>query len=472
MRGRVILLGLAVAWGAAGCASGGGPVARAVAPDAPAEAAESDRSREDFAATVAELGLGEGEAPADWARVRDRMAGLADRYPRFAPAWYNLGVAEEALDRPEPAVEAYRRALALDEHPPEVEASLGRLLIERGRRAEADALLREVVARDPSAARARVTLGWLRLEDGDLDEVRRLGVEALTYRPRLRDAYCLLGEEAFAREADLRVELLAGQGFELDEGLACLHELLGRVARRRGDPSAALAHFERAVEAEPGRVASLFSLGEIALSFRDFERARAAFSAVTEAQPDHAAAWVDLGVARKGLGDHAGAEAAYLAAIESEAPAAAHYNLGLLYLRHTDRLDDAEAALKTYLRGADRPEEEVYAWLEEITARREAAEAARLAEEEARRQAELEALRAEEEARKQAELEARIEAERARARAAGEPVDPELPVADPVSEEAPEPEPEPRRPKRRRPRRPGPEPTEQPSPDEPASDFE
>ena len=471
---------------AGGCASGGAAktsadtAARAPAPRAktqdPERAAAVDFEN---AATAIKA---RGSSP-DYEDVARRMSKLTEQHPEHGLAWYNLAVAEERLGRSESAVAAYQRAIAANDDLREARENLAALAAREGNAREAVGHLRELVAQDPGAADARVALARHYVGRGQLEEARSLCIEALTFEPKNIGAYCVLGDAALQANNVLRVRLLTAQGLKIEPEAACLHDLRGRVAQKEGDPGAALRHFQRAVKADSSKTETQFRIGEISLAYRDYNRAQGAFSTLTQADPKNAAAWVNLGIAQKAMGKPQEAEKSYQAGLDAsdEPLPAAHYNLGLLYLRHLDRLDDAETQLKRYLQTAEGEGEEVYAWLEEIATRKQLAEDERLRAEEEARQAEIERMRQEEEARQKAALEKEVEKGRARARAAGEPEDPLLSPAfqttddaaqadSEVEEQPPEPE-APKPPKRRaapRPRRSDPEPSDPLLP----SDFE
>ncbi|MEM7678909.1 MAG: tetratricopeptide repeat protein, partial [Myxococcota bacterium] len=81
-----------------------------------------------------------------------------------------------------------------------------------------------------------------------------------------------------------------------------------------------------------------------------FPRAVVHYEAIAEQSPGSGPAWLNLGVAYKGAGRFEEAQKAYqrAAAIEQTAPAA-QFNLGVLYLRHLDRLEEAQTALRQYM---------------------------------------------------------------------------------------------------------------------------
>lgn len=460
MTGRLIVGSLLAAGLGSGCASSTSlPSTASPVPSRPVSQEES------FAAATKGL-----RGTTNWGDVESQMAAHVTRHPEDGLAWYNLGVARVQQGRVNEAAEAYRRAIDYG-GPTTARLNLASLELERGRVDTAEVLLRDLVAAEPKRVSARVSLGRIALRDGRLDAAREAGIEALGQAPGHVPAYCLLGEVALAAKKLNRVRLLVAQGLKLDAEVGCLHALLGEASLAERDDSAAVQHFSQAVAKDPSLAPARFRLGLVALRHRDYQRAAEAFSTV-QAQAPSAEALVNLGVAKKGLGEFEAAETAYLEALRLDGIDAGlvHYNLGVLYLRHLERLAEAQRAFKTYLKSSDGPDKEVFAWLEEIEVRLQLEEEERARAETEAREAEIERMRQEEEARQKAALEAEVEASKARARAAGEPEDPELaPTPETPPDAAGPSRRAPKKRKRRNVRRSAPA---EPEPVDPPSDFE
>ena len=412
-----------------GATSGGTGDGKPVAAKTPAVRAEEAFEAE-VKALEAEMKDGQ---PEDWEDVADRMRGLAERHPNYGLAWYNLGVAEERQGRKAQAEEAYRRAMA-NGGPREAQVNLAGLALASGDERQAYSMLRDLVDRDPGAAQARLSLAEIAASRGEFDEASKLARDALGRLPKELRAYCVLAQAAFAEKDFTRTRLIASQGFKLDENAACLHFALGNMHMAEKETAKALASYERAAQLDPQLIEARFRIAEVSMSYKDFGRAAANFRAITEAQPGNAGAYVNLGVAAKGGNNLELAEQSYLKAIEvagSEPVPAAHFNLGVLYLKHLNRLDDAQTHLKRYLQvGNAGSEDPAFALLEEITQRRAMEIEMKRMEEEAARQAEIDAKVAEEEAKK-----AKLEEEKNKAAPdaggappAGEPSDPTPPI--------------------------------------------
>ena len=96
-------------------------------------------------------------------RGLELVRGEAGDDPRSADHWYDAAVDLEAVD-PEEAMQAYRRALALDPGHADALLNLGRLQHESGDLDGAEERYRAAATADPGSARARYNLGVL-LED-------------------------------------------------------------------------------------------------------------------------------------------------------------------------------------------------------------------------------------------------------------------------------------------------------------------
>ena len=105
-----------------------------------------------------------------YAAAAKRFEAIVEADDTFMKAFDNLGLCYEALNQPEQAITAYRKAIALNRASTEPSfwppLNLGTLLRTRGELVEAETLLREAVKYDASAAKAYYQLGVL-LEQQD-----------------------------------------------------------------------------------------------------------------------------------------------------------------------------------------------------------------------------------------------------------------------------------------------------------------
>jgi tetratricopeptide (TPR) repeat protein/mono/diheme cytochrome c family protein len=161
--------------------------------------------------------------------------------PHSPAAWYNEGVALEALGKTSDAGLRYREAIRRDPTYSAAHNNLGSLLVKDGQLAQAQHEYERAVESDPSNADARANLGLLVLGSGDTDralaEVREaLGLDP-SRLPRLTPFVWLLAThpDPGARrpdEARLMAERIVAATNRRDEGaldaLAACYAALGR----------------------------------------------------------------------------------------------------------------------------------------------------------------------------------------------------------------------------------------------------
>ncbi|HLI76175.1 MAG TPA: tetratricopeptide repeat protein [Acidobacteriaceae bacterium] len=140
--------------------------------------------------------------------------------PRLAKAENNLGLAYEALNRPDEAIAAYRMAIAWERderHPSEQPMlNLGILLTDRNALDEALVLLKQAETLAPADGRVHGALGRLYARRGELPQAQAELLQAVTAQPS-------------------------------DAGL---HFQLGQVYRKQGEKERAAAELARAAELE------------------------------------------------------------------------------------------------------------------------------------------------------------------------------------------------------------------------------
>jgi tetratricopeptide (TPR) repeat protein len=189
---------------------------------------------------------------------------------------------------------------------------------EAGRRAEAIAKMREVIAEDPDVLDAHLTLGGWLLKSGRAEEAIGPLKRALVLKPDDELAVMQLVAACRSRgkadEAKGAIELFA-RALEKRPGnphawyqLATLRLEMGLVAESQDA-------LRRALEANPRFAAAHGALGALALEHGDLARAEAETTAALGLDPSVPAARYTLGRVRAAQGDAAEAERLYRAEI-------------------------------------------------------------------------------------------------------------------------------------------------------------
>lgn len=107
---------------------------------------------------------------------------------------HNLGTAYFEAGRPEEAILAFERSIALNPNFAKAHNNLGQLYARVGRRAEGEGHLRQAIDLDPEYARAYANLGVLYAEEGRLTDAIRSLEEAVRMNPEMAVARLNLGQ--------------------------------------------------------------------------------------------------------------------------------------------------------------------------------------------------------------------------------------------------------------------------------------
>ncbi len=276
------------------------------------------------------------------------------RGARAADVLHQLGeLMERELDQPDAALEHYRRALdAAPEHPLAA-ASLEGLLVELERHADLAAYYRAELERTEDPVRRgelATRIGRAEADQGDrpaaiatLTPVAEAGL--LTAR---RELERLLGRERRWAELAALLERHAAESEVDAERVRALTRLAALREQELGDPAAARAAYERALELDPESAEARTGLGRALHLTGDWPRLAEWLAETAEAEEGFAATTARYRLAtlrRDQLADPTGAIAAFEALLGDEpAPVGALLGLVALYERE-ERLEDLAGVL-------------------------------------------------------------------------------------------------------------------------------
>jgi tetratricopeptide (TPR) repeat protein len=239
--------------------------------------------------------------------------------PEAARAQYDIGFCDEALEKPDDAAEAYRKAIAADAKQFEAHAALGRLLVEQGKTAEGRAELVSAsnlspAAGDANAAKAEVYRALAKIDRRDNPpQASAELIEALKLTPEtLGDT--LLSAEIAENSGDLpgaeaayrKAAVSAPDSVQASASLA--HLLIKE--KKYAD---ALPFAEHVHAAVPDDAEVTHLLANLYLETGDAEKAdalEAALIATAEGSKDPAL-YISRGESLLRQHDYAGAQAAY-----------------------------------------------------------------------------------------------------------------------------------------------------------------
>lgn len=251
------------------------------------------------------------------ATALDHLDVLLEKAPDAAPVHNRRGLALEMLDRVDDAMEAYERAVGLDEGAHEPWINLGRLHRNAGRHAAALECFESAVRASDTNSDARLGRGLARAANGNVDGAQL----------------------DFARAAELAPNDA--------EPLLALGDLLRDTQRYEE----AIATYRLAIAREDADAASWLKLGNALALVENYAESAQAFRAALRRSPDLAPAYNGLGASLWHLGNAEGA----VTALDRAAELDAHdpnplMNLALLH----EHAGDTIAARDAWARALER----------------------------------------------------------------------------------------------------------------------
>jgi Flp pilus assembly protein TadD len=167
---------------------------------------------------------------------------------------FNLGYYLTTAGRPDEAVAAYRRSVALLPTHARAHSNLGSLLTRRGEHDEALSHLREAVRLEPTLPSALTNLGIELSSRNQTDEAVAVLQRALTLEPTNVDAAYNLGIGFASLGDDERALRYFGDAIRAQPSHALAQNNIGVILATRGDVRGAVEHFAKAVESAPSDV--------------------------------------------------------------------------------------------------------------------------------------------------------------------------------------------------------------------------
>lgn len=168
-------------------------------------------------------------------RVQVKQAyDAAQRRPRDSEAAGKLGMLLDLYDRPEQALECYRRATQIDPGSFEWLYYLASLLAKQGKHAEAAAVFTQALRPDPSYLPARLKLAENLLEAGEIEESNGVYAEIVDDIPGTAEAYYGLGRIAVLKGNPAAAREYFRKACELFPTYGPAHYALAQADRKLG----------------------------------------------------------------------------------------------------------------------------------------------------------------------------------------------------------------------------------------------
>ncbi|HJO04678.1 MAG TPA: sulfatase-like hydrolase/transferase [Acidobacteriota bacterium] len=245
--------------------------------------------------------------------------------------------ADADLASPHSKIEIYNKSL-------EARQAMG-----RDELAEAERLLREVLADDPGIVDAYHTLGELYFRQGRLEEVVEAYSASIPLNPDHPYAYIFTADALAGLGRLDEAERTVRDGLELVGDNAQLYFLLGDLRRRQSDLDGAIAAFLRCLELDPDGSSAHGGLAQAYFHLDRFADAESYARAALELDDQLIGVHAVLAEIHDQRGEAAAAVREYLQEIEiAPEDVAAHFNLAMVY-RKMGREDDEYRQLQRVL---------------------------------------------------------------------------------------------------------------------------
>ncbi len=184
-----------------------------------------------------------------------------------------------------------------------------RHLAQRGRWAQSETLLREVLVVTPKNLTARNILALARWRQGDRTGARQEYLKVLAEDPRQSRVYAMLGNLALAEGNLEEAEQRFHEAIEITPGFVEAISNLGMIQALRDDEAGAEAWYRKALAADPGFPRGSRRLADLYYERGDYAKALPLYRKTLEGEPNDFAALVQAGNCARRRGDPKGAEA-------------------------------------------------------------------------------------------------------------------------------------------------------------------
>jgi Flp pilus assembly protein TadD len=220
---------------------------------------------------------------------------------------------------------------------PDPEFARAVALFQEGRYAEAEPILRAVVARQPRFDPAWNLLGGVLAALRDAAGAERAYRRAIALGPDVPEPYFNLGMTLDALHRAEESAACYRRALALRPAFIEARNNLGNALAAMGDSAGALAAYGAVLEQDPGHADANTNLGLVLQEGGDLAGARERYTKALRQRPDHPDALNNLGYLLEERGERKEAMALYRRALEANPHAArAAYNLSLAHLAEFD----------------------------------------------------------------------------------------------------------------------------------------
>jgi tetratricopeptide (TPR) repeat protein len=220
-----------------------------------------------------------------YAEARDQCQEILARAPEDFDGTLLLGKSLLRLGRNDEALEALKRAAAIDAESVEPWVEIAQLHLASKSRSEADAALVKATAIDQNAPSVLLLQGKIAMMSGSAQYAEKLFRAAIEAAPAEEDPRVQLGNLFLTQRRLEEAEDLYRESLALRPEAAALHLGLGHARALSGKLDQAIPIFEKALELSPDSTLVLNSLGFAYLEAGEIEKGEAVLKRSLQIQP-------------------------------------------------------------------------------------------------------------------------------------------------------------------------------------------
>jgi protein O-GlcNAc transferase len=215
--------------------------------------------------------------------------------PRYAKAWLNLGVGQEAVGDADGAMKSYETALLVDPENAYANYNLGKLLYTRGELSRAEALLHSALANKPEFPEAQVVLSSIYEAQADLTAAALALEVALKQRPDWAGALCNYGTVLKKLGRLNEAEVALRRAIALDPQNVDAVYSLANILAEGGRRDESISSYQKALTLRPNFPEAHCTLGNAFSDQGRWDEAFACYKKSVELKPDFPEGYVGLG---------------------------------------------------------------------------------------------------------------------------------------------------------------------------------
>ncbi|WGV27867.1 serine protease [Halotia branconii] len=181
--------------------------------------------------------------------------------PKYANAYYNLGIALFDQKKLDEAVAAYQKAIQLNPKDAIAYNNLGNALSDQKKLDEAVAAYQKAIQLNPKYAIAYYNLGIALFDQKKLDEAVAAYQKAIQLNPKDADAYVGLGNALFDQKKLDQAVAAYQKAIQLNPKGDYAYNNLGNALGEQGKLEQAIANYQKAIQLNPNNAYAYNNLG-------------------------------------------------------------------------------------------------------------------------------------------------------------------------------------------------------------------